>query len=441
VKLLVLDAYGGDGGLDFCMRAQQDGHEVRWSFLMTERTRNFGKGLVTRTEDWRSCVSWADLIVLTDNTKHLRALDALRASERCPPIVGASVQSAAWELDRKTGQQVFKQAGIAIPPFREFSDYDSAIAYVKREGRAFVSKPSYDEADKSLSYVAKSPADLVYMLERWKRAQKLKGAFILQEKVSGCEMAVGAWCGPHGFNSGWCENWEFKSLMAGDKGPNVGEMGTVLRFVSRSKLADKVLRPLEDRLVRMGYTGYVDVNCIIDDEGNPWPLEFTMRMGWPTFNIQQALVQGDHVQWLADLCAGRDSKPFKLDSVATGVVMALPDFPYNKTPLEKMTGVPILGMVPSVEKHVHLCQAMQGKAPQDQGEAVETGPCWVTAGDYVLVASGVGDSVRSARTRAYRVLDKIKIPASAFWRVDIGQRLKAQLPQIQSSGYASNMLF
>jgi phosphoribosylamine--glycine ligase len=437
----VLDAYGGDGALDFCMRAQEDGHDVLWSFLKTPRTRWFGRGLVTTTEDWRSCVRWADVIVLTDNTKHLAALDHLRAAGRCAPIIGATAESAAWELDRKTGQEVFKKAGIAIPAFREFTDYDAAIAYVKREGRAFVSKPSYDEADKSLSYVAKSPADLVYMLERWKRAKRLKGAFILQEKVSGCEMAVGAWCGPHGFNSGWCENWEFKSLHAGDKGPNVGEMGTVLRVVAKSKLARKVLAPLEDRLVGMGYVGYVDVNCIIDEAGEPWPLEFTMRMGWPTFNIQQALVEGDRVQWLADLSEGRDSRPFKLDTMAVGVVLALPEFPYGKSPLEKVIGAPILGMSPSATRSVHLCQAMLSSAPQDGSGGVETAKCWATAGDYVLVASGLGESVRQARGRAYRTLEKIRIPASAFWRTDIGERLRSQLPQIQSSGYASNMRF
>lgn len=441
MKLLVLDAFGGDGALDFCMRAQADGHDVLWSFRKTDRTRWFGRGLVRTTEDWQSKVRWADLIVLTDNTKHLRALDFMRAAGSCAPVIGASVESAAWELDRKTGQEVFKKAGIAVPPFREFTQYDAAIAYVKREGRAFVSKPSYDEADKALSYVSKSPADLVYMLTRWKRAQKLKGAFILQEKVSGCEMAVGAWCGPHGFNSAVCENWEFKSLMAGDKGPNVGEMGTILRFVSRSKLFDKVLRPLEDRLVAMKYTGYVDVNCIVDEHGDPWPLEFTMRMGWPTFNIQQALVEGDHVEWLAALAAGRDSKSFRLNSIACGVVMALPEFPYGKTPLANVIGVPILGLDTRSSESVHLCQAMQGQAPQDVGEEVVERPCPVTAGDYVLVASGVGDSVRQARGKAYKVLEKVKIPASAFWRVDIGQRLKTQLPQMESLGYASKMLF
>ncbi len=49
MKLLVLDAYGGDGGLDFCMRAQDDGHDVLWSFLKTPRSKNFGRGLVRTT--------------------------------------------------------------------------------------------------------------------------------------------------------------------------------------------------------------------------------------------------------------------------------------------------------------------------------------------------------------------------------------------------------
>ncbi len=82
-----------------------------------------------------------------------------------------------------------------------------------------------------------------------------------------------------------------------------------------------------------------------------------------------------------------------------------------------------------------------GHAPTDQGEDVVDKPCWLTAGDYVLVASGLGDSVRQSRGRAYRILEKIQVPASPFWRPDIGQRLKEQLPEIQKHGYASNMSF
>lgn len=440
MRLLLLDYFGSDGMLDLAMRAKAAGHDVKWSFKPTDRTARIGHGLVTRVWDWREHMRWADLVVLADNTKYLREIDRWRKDG--PPIIGATVDSASWELDRKTGQNVFKKGGISVPPFREFERYDDAIAYVEREDRAFVSKPSYDESDKALSYVGKTPADLIYMLMRWKRQAKLKGAFILQEKVSGCEMAVGGWIGPHGFNSGWCENWEFKSLFAGDRGPNVGEMGTVLRYVQRSRLASKVLKPLEEAIVATGHTGYVDVNCIIDEDGDPWPLEFTMRPGWPTFNIQQALNIGDPVEWLAGLSAGKDLKPWRLDTVATGVVMALPEFPYGKTPLENMVGVPVQGATPAMKRNIHPCAIQSGQAPTDCPEGgVEMQPCWLTAGDYVLVASGLGESVRQSRGRAYRILEKLKVPASPFWRPDIGQRLKTQLPEIQKHGYASNLLF
>ena len=440
MRVLLLDYYGTDGMLDFAMRCQAAGHTVRWFFVKDDRNAFVGKGLVTRIDDWRDHIRWADITVLADNTHYLREIDTWRKRENIP-VVGASVESATWELDRKTGQDVFKKAGIPVPPFREFSRYDEAIAYVKKEGRAFVSKPSYDESDKSLSYVGKTPADMIYMLQRWKKQAKLKGDFILQEKVSGCEMAVGGWIGPNGFNSGWCENWEFKSLCAGDRGPNVGEMGTVLHMTARSKLADKVLRPLEDKIVATGHTGYVDVNCIIDEDGDPWPLEFTMRMGWPTFNIQQALNDGDPVEWLAGLLDGRDLKPWSLETLSLGVVMALPEFPYGKTPMDKMIGAPIQGVTPSISANLHPCAVMMGTAPTDVGGEVIDRPCWLTAGDYVLVSSGVGDSVTQARSRAYRTLEKLKVPASPIWRTDIGLRLKKQLPLVQKHGYASKVQF
>lgn len=443
MKVLLIDYYGTDGMLDFALRCWEAGHKVRWSFKKNGRNDWVGKGLLPKeciVENWREWMRWADVVVLADNTHYLREIDAWRRNEGVP-VVGATSEAAQWELERETGQKIFKKAGIQVPAYRKFSDYDSAIAYVKKEGRAFVSKPCYDEVDKSLSYVGKTPADLVFMLERWKKTSKLKGSFILQEKVSGCEMAVGAWFGAHGFSEGWCENFEFKSLMAGDKGPNVGEMGTVVRYVRKSKLADKVLKPLEGELRRLGYCGYVDVNCIIDEQGTPWPLEFTMRMGWPTFNIQQALNKGDPVEWLASLSQGQDAKPWRYGTISVGVVMAMPQFPYETTKVENMVGVPLSGLTPSMMPHIHPCGILVGEAPQDLKGKVVRMPCWQTANDYVLVASGTGETVRRARAGAYRLLDQIKLPNSPFWRPDIGQRLKDQLPAIQAKGYATNMTF
>ena len=430
-RLLIVDTYA-EFCLDFALRCIADGWDVRWfSDPANARGVNVGKGLVERVKEFDSHMHWADVVFVADNTKYLTRMDQWR--KQGVRIVGPTVETAAWEIDRKLGMKILADHDIPCPPYKEFKDYDDAIRYVKKEDRAFVSKPCGVETDKSLSYVAPSPEALVFMLERWKKRGKIKSSFILQEKISGIEFAVGGWFGPHGWNRGWEENFEHKKLMHGDLGPNCGEAGTVMRYVRSSKLANKVLKPLTEKLIDAGYVGCIDVNCIVDDSGHPWPLEFTNRPGVPAFQIQQALTGGDHAQWLLDLCDGVDSQPVVYDEVAVGIVMAIPPYPYGRAPDDEVVGIPIYGITERNRDSIHPSMIMGGK---DAGG----NPNWVTAGDYVLCATGVHHTVAGARDKALNVLDHLKdTPASPFWRRDIGQRLARQLDDLQALGYATGM--
>ena len=437
MKLLVIDPAGN--GLDFAVRAQRDGHAVKHFIRKEPKTEFIGRGFIELVPEFQPWLGWADLVFNTDNTFYLRELDAHRA--RGGRIVGASSELARWELDRDTGMKVFREHGIAVPDSQEFANYDKAIAYVRKEMRAFVSKPSGD-ADKTLSYVSKGPADLVYMLERWKGTGKLKGPFILQEKVEGIEMAVGAWMGVGGWRSPWCENWEFKKLCVGDLGCQTGEQGTVLRYVKQSKLADLVLKPLTRTLVSVGYIGYIDVNCMIDERGQPWPLEFTMRPGWPTFNIQEPLHDFDVTEWLMSLTQ-RDSESgrrISTDTISLGVVLSIPDYPYSHLTRKEVLGVPVYGLT-TVREHVHPCALMAGEAPQRTNGAIKNAPMMVTAGDYVLVMTATSPTVRESALTAYRRLRRLTVPNSPMWRTDIGRRLAKELPKLQSHGYAMAMSY
>ena len=438
MRILILDPQAN--ALDWALRCLKDGHQVRWYVPDKPRVAPIGEGLVQKVKEWSGWLRWADLVFCTDNTAYLDHLDHLRRRGGAPPIIGATAETADWELDRAKGMSMFRNKGIAVAPSREFTDYDAAIRYVKQQDKPFVSKPSGD-ADKALSYVAKTPEDLVFMLERWKSLGKLKAPFILQERIYGTEMAVGGWVGPHGFNEGWCENFEFKKLLNGDLGPNTGEQGTILRYVKHSRLAKKVLAPFAADLVRAGYIGYVDVNCIVDDKGTPWPLEFTMRPGWPTFNIQQVLHTGDHAGWLMDLAMGKDARAVRLNEIAAGVVLSMPDYPFNKLPVEQTTGIPIYGMTPSTSPWVHPCEMALGAAPQRVGEKIETAPIMVSAGTYLLVASGTGETVEEASRHAYQTLRRLSLPNSPMYRSDIGRRLQWQLPKLQSCNYATGMTY
>ena len=430
--LLIADA--GDGFLDVALRAAQNGHNVKFFCRRYDREkRPIGRGLVDRVEDWREWIRWCDICLLEANSVYMAELERWRAEG--VPIVGGGVESARWESDRAHGMQVFKRAGVPVPDYREFRDYDEAISFVKRRGTPFASKPSGACDDKSLSYVAKSADDLLYMLGRWKRAGKRAGLeFILQEKVKGIKFAVGGWFGPGGFAPGWEENFEHKKLMPGDLGPNTGELGTVMRLVRRSALAKRVLVPLEDLLASIGYVGNIDVNCIIDEDGQPWPLEFTTRFGWPAFNIELSLYQSDPIEFLASLASGEASSlssARSLGTVTVGACFVIPPFPNPITNYAEVIGLPIWG--PTDDDGWHPCECMGN---QDSGEAEQ-----VSAGDYIGVATGTGGTVREAARRAYGLLSKLSMPASPFWRNDIGKRLSRDIPRLQEHGFAAGLVY
>jgi phosphoribosylamine--glycine ligase len=432
MKLLVLDSKHAHG-LDIVIRAQRDGHNVRWFFPENDKNKWIGQGLTTIVRDFQPSLGWADLVFLTDNTTYLHNMNVAR--QEGVAVCGATVDSAEWELDRTTGLEMLRENGIEVPGYEEFDTYDDAIRFVKKHDRPFVSKPSGD-ADKALSYVAQTPVDMLYMLERWKASSKLKPPFILQEKIEGVEMAIGGWLGPEGWVGPWCENFEFKKLCTGNLGCSTGEQGTVLRYVRSSKLAKQLLLPLTDDLVRTGHTGYVDVNAIIDEKGQPWPLEFTMRPGWPTFQIQQCLHEGDCCEWMMDLVDGRDSLKATED-IAIGVVLSVPDYPYSHLTRKEVVGIPVYH-AEEMQEHLHPCEMMQCQAPGLEGGHVKM---LGTAGDYVLTMTASGKNVREAQRHVYARLKTLVVPNSPMWRTDIGDRLRKELPLLQKHGYAKGMSY
>lgn len=429
MKILLIDPISAI--LDFAMRLDATGHTVRVFMGQTEHgmRSKVGNGLIDRVEDWRPSMKWADLIVLSDNTKYMRELDTFRLQGY--PIFGPTAETAQWELDRDKGQKILQRAGIDTIPSVEFNNYDDAIAHVTREKKRFVAKPNGD-ADKALSYVSKSPKDILFMLNRWKKNGRPKDPFILQEFHGGIEMAVGGWFGPAGFSTYFLENFEHKKLMNGDLGPNTGEQGTVLKYTNDSKLADMMLAPLVGELHRQQYTGYIDVAVIIDPKGNVWPLEFTTRPGWPLFQIQQVL-HPDLADWMHDLVNGFDSfRPS--EKIATGVVLTMPPFPIKQSTAND-NGYPLWGVNKTNRYFVHPSEMMAGFGPDDTGRMSEM---LVTVGNYVATITGIGDTVSESRDAAYEHLKELELPNSSQYRTDIGDRVIEQLSELKKLGFATS---
>ena len=423
-------------GLDFAIRCAASGHSVKW-FRYHKTPSREGEGFkgFKIVDDWRPHMAWArdGLILNTGNFRYVYELDQYRAHGF--KIFSPTVASAKLEIDRSAGMKAMEAAGIELPPYHVFDSLQDAEKFARKSDRCWVFKPMGDEEDKSLTRIGRDPADLCGWIRRKIEAGgKLKGQCMLQEKVDVlCELGVSGWFGPDGFLPGKFQRCvEHKRLCDGEIGPNTGEMGTLTNYAETDKLADELLLPLTAAFQATGHRGDTAVGACIDTKGKPLFLEFTMRLGWPCFMIQVASHKGDPAQWARDLLDGKDTLKVSSD-VAIGVVMAQPRWPYNCSPPGSTDGNPISGLE-EVFDDIHLAGAMVGKGPVLKGGKVVDGPQYQTAGDYVLVATGLGKTITKARKAAYDVVDRVNF-SDAIYRTDIGQKVIDVLPKVQKFGY------
>jgi phosphoribosylamine---glycine ligase len=439
MKILLIDHDAV--ALAFALRCLKAGHAVRW-FIKPKESNNqqVGDGFkgLEKIDNWVTSIKWADLVWCSSNDDYLPKLDAIRRTG--VKIFAPSEKSAALEIKRSEGMRFFEKHGVAVPEYEQFKTLAEAEAYVRKTEKRYVFKTLGDNEDKSLSYVSKTPADMIARLKRWQKLNlNPKGPVMLQEFIPGIEFAVSGWMGTNGFLQHLNENFENKKLLSGDCGPNCGEAGTVMKYVSSSSLAEAVLYPLEEGLVKLGHLGDVDINCIIDEQGKAWPLEFTCRPGWPAFNIMLSEHKGDPAQWMLDACNGKDTLEVS-PQVACGLVVAIPDYPYsNKTRAER-SDIPMYGITDKNRAYIAPQSVKMGKHPVMDGEKVVEKEIWSSADDYLCVVTGMGKTVKRACDRAYATVKELHVP-DMMYRDDIGERLEKTLPELHDFGYATEFVF
>ncbi len=426
MRVLIIDTE--QMGLDFALRCAAADHDVRLYRHMPRKAVRYGEGFktITLVDSWQPSMPWAreGLTVITGNYVLIHEMDRYR--EFGYSIFGPTAASARLEIDRMAGMEAMRAVGIAIPECHTFDGLASAYRFAKKEDRPFVFKPSGDEDNKAMTYVAKDQEDLVGWLGRQIEAGKAVKQCFLQEKVDVlAEIGVSGWMGPEGFlPDRWQVCFEHKKLMSGEIGPNTGEAGTICQYVEDDKLAETMLKPMEPILRTLGHTGDFAVGAIVDTSGNAYPLEFTARCGYPAWWIQTASHKGDPAKWMRDLLDGKDSLRVSYDA-AIGVVVGIPRYPYNASPPEMVEGHPIQGY----EEHksdLHLASAMMTKTGVQ------------TTGEYVMVATALGKTISRSRERVYDTLKGVRV-ADMIYRDDIGEKVIDWIPDLQKHGYALDL--
>ena len=95
---------------------------------------------------------------------------------------------------------------------------------------------------------------------------------------------------------------------------------------------------------------------------------------------------------------------------------------------------PVYGVTRGNQPHIHP-QAVQLAKHPTLDKAGEEKSVWTTAGDYVAVVTGFGNSVSQSTKRAYKTVENLHI-ANLIVRDDVGEGLKEQLPKLHKMEYA-----
>jgi len=405
---------------DMYLRLQSAGHDVR-VYAADSEGNDVMRGMLAFTDDWRAELDWVrkaadDGVILIETVSLGEVQDELRRDGF--NVIGGSALGDRLENNRAYGQSVLRDLGLRTAGSHEFTDFDTAVDFVQRTRRRYVFKLNGSEWSSTRTYVGEmeNGADMVALIRGTQRSwpQEASPSFVLMDHLSGVEVGVGGFFDGEKFLSPANLDWEHKRFFPGDVGELTGEMGTVVTYRGGERMFDQTLSRLAPLLSGSGYCGYINLNTIVNDDGI-WPLEFTCRFGYPGFPILDSLHCCGWDQIFRSLIK-RDGNRFPTrDGYSVGVVITVPPFPYSHGYDTLGKGRPICftgGLTEADRDAFHY------------GEVDMRDEQLVTAGmiGYVMVVTGVADSIQAARETAYNRVRKVVIPNSRY-RNDIGLRV------------------
>jgi len=409
---------------DLAWQVKKEGHEVKY-FIQEKEQKDVCDGFLDKVEDWKEHVGWCDIIVF-DDVGFGEEAEKLRNAGK--PVVGGSIYTDKLENDREFGQAEMQSTGINIIPRWNFTDFDQAIAFMKKNPDRYVIKPSgLAQNEKELLFVGQEDdgKDIIEMLERYKKnwGKKIK-EFQIQKYISGVEVAVGAFFNGEDFILPVNVNFEHKKMFPGDIGPSTGEMGTSVYWTNRSPLFDATLYRMKERLALSGYVGYIDINCIANSRGI-YPLEFTSRFGFPHISIAMEGILSEWGTFLYGIAMKQKPELRTKRAFQVGVVVAVPPFPFHDPDAFRRYSqeASIIFKKPNMEG-VHL------------GDVKFVENDWRLAGNsgYALVVTASGTTMNEARKIVYNRVRNITIP-NLFYRTDIGERWFEDGDRLMMWGY------
>ena len=329
-------------------------------------------------------------------------------------IFGPNQRAAQLESSKSFAKDFMGRHGIPTARFSRCESSQAAIRALKNHSYPLVVKADGLALGKGV-IIAHDRGEAERAIEAMMEKRQFGAAgerLVIEEYLRGTE------CSIHALVDG--SNYllfpsakDHKTLLASDRGPNTGGMGTIspsptITKVQMEEIESKILIPFIRgiREEALDFRGLLFPGLMLTQEG-PVVLEFNCRFGDPETQAFLPRLQADLVELLeATIDQRLDTVSLSWDSQSTVcVVLASAGYPGHYE-----TGKLIHGL-----DHV---EALGGIVVFHAGTKV-MGDEIVTAGGRVLSVVALGENLGQAREQAYQAAEKIEFHGKYF-RPDIG---------------------
>jgi phosphoribosylamine--glycine ligase len=204
---------------------------------------------------------------------------------------------------------------------------------------------------------------------------------------------------------------DYKRIGDGDTGLNTGGMGAVSpvpfctpEFLDR--VEERIVKPTLKGLKAEGidYKGFIFLG-LMNDGGNPYVIEYNVRMGDPETEAVMTRIEGDFAEMLKACAEGRLNEVHyaKSDKTAVTVMLVSGGYPEAYEKGKIMTGL----------------EALKDVVAFHAGTSFNADNEVITSGGRVIAVTAHGNSIEEARNKAYQEVEKIHFEGVNF-RHDIG---------------------
>ena len=333
---------------------------------------------------------------------------------------GPTAAAAQLEGSKAFTKDFLARHDIPTAAYRNFTELDAALAYVRQRGAPIVIKADGLAAGKGVIVamtLEEAEAAINDMLAG-NRFGEAGHRVVIEDFLDGEEASFIVMVdGRHVL--AMATSQDHKRIGDGDTGPNTGGMGAyspapVVTDTIYQRVMDEVILPTVHGMAAEGhpYVGFLYAGVMIDSGGAPRVIEYNCRFGDPETQPILMRLNSD----LAELClAALDGRLNEAEvqwdpRPALGVVMAAGGYPDDYRKGDIIQGLD--GTDADDLKVFHAGTALRGDEV-------------ITSGGRVLCVTALGDTVSAAQQRAYEGVRGIQWDECQY-RTDIGYRAVAR---------------